>query len=516
VTQTLAPGATDAADLTAAATTMQAVALSLGAYGWDSTVTVGDGSALDRSTVQNVEIAGEVGGTSDSIYPVSAGALITYTGAPMAGAMLDAEGPIRIGLRNLTLDAVNKAAIGLDLKHVFHGVLADVNVLHATTIGIRQSAYQAPANTYTGGSVTTMHRVAVSMLNATGAKAFYIGNESGGPGLDVSRCAYYDCTALTGDDPTSAGFVLGFVDNSVLYNPFAYSAGARRSVGLLIKPQAGNPAYPCNIGALGGVFMGGIGLDNSDGPWLPDTNSAEGIWGVINCGDMNDPNKNLWPESRDLGGHEGINLFTSTAVQLDRHQPEVYRDRFISYGLTAPQPFRKSLYTPVTGTTAWTLVWSMVIPANYFRVFNRMPHANAYLLDRQLWLPANLVFFNNTGAQIMARLRATIGPTGVEKTITDTGDLPLDTSPYYRFGEAEITIQARQAALEYCSGVVRIFQPGSGGGATMQPIDPTLHRGGAKSGLDFDTTAENTLRVEMKVSNPAALAGFNFGVGLRI
>lgn len=516
---TLAPGATDAADLTSAATTMQAVALSLGAYSWSTGVVVGNGSALDHSTVQNVEIAGEVGGASDSVLPVSAGALITYTGAPTAGAMLDAEGPIRIGLRNLTLDAVSKAAIGLDLKHVLHGTLADVNMLHATDVGIRQSAYvPLPANTYANGALTVFDRVAVSMLAATGAKAFYIGNGIGG----TSRCAWYDCTALTGDDPTSAGFVLGFTDNIVLYNPFAYSAGApstgRRSVGLLIKPQAGGPAYPSEVNIYAGVFLGGIGLDASEQDWRPDTNGGRGLgfW-PLNDGDMNDPDKNLWPESKNLGGREGINGFTSTAVQLDRHQPEVYRDRFISYGLTAPQPFRKKVYTPVTGTTTPTTVWSATLPPNYLRVFDRMPHANAYLNDRQIEWSANLSFYNYTGSDVNARVKVYAGPTGgPEACFFDSDNLKLLSDIFYRRGKLVFTIQNRGTTppTQFVDGEIQVFKPGSGGGGVAKDID--IWRGLQKSGLALDPTVENVIRVEMSVSNTAAIAAFNFGKAVRI
>lgn len=507
--------------------------------------TIGNGNATKVSDVQNIKLRGSGAGTGALLVHNVNPSLIRWMGVGVGSRMLRALGPLRIEIDDLAFDGAYRVLDGWDLMHAFATYGERWSVLRMNQRGVVQNAYQNPVGVYLGGGAGHFAKFQVASQGAAGFIGFDVGGDALVPGLDIATFTYEDGQVLIGDDTTisaadwqngvwdpattSAAFRARFADNVVARRVLMSPAGERRGHSIRIRPPAGARPFPTDWFLDNSSPVGKFALDTADcGPtgWEPDKNSGRGFTGTISTGDRSDPSKigvDNFPESRDLGGKEGINLRSETGIEIDRHQQEQWRDGFLTYGATVLR--RDNTPSSLTGTLTPTNVFSFVIPPKALRVFDRTPNANVYRWDRQVLLNASLAFLNDVdpagvtpSLRLKAYLTAVVGGAPVDKLIFDAilGEvaLPLARSPAYRSIDLELRLQARGVNnLQMTTGNVRVFAPFSGG-VLARALE--INKGQGQSAINADGNLEQTLRVEATLSHSSAnmVLNANFATAL--
>lgn len=428
-----------------------------GTYKWNSTVTIGDGTASSASTKNNIQLIGSGGGftTSESLAaPIQAATRIKWGGA-LGGTMLQIFGPISGGqLSGMMFDCSALANTAIYMMHPYTWDFSDIVVTEW-----RGEAWQwlarnnAPSfGVYTGSCDNTLTRIRIAGgATATNNACMVVGTASGAPGdLDVCRNTFDTCVFIAPDGATNSSFVARFCDLLSFYQCFLYSPGAGLAATLRVLPPTGLTMFPSGLAFYNCSLHRKPLIDPTWNP--PDVNSNGQNSGI-----------HFYPYSSDLINEEpdyskGIHGFTHNGMAIAKRQMKLQKGSDISE--TAVVVSRAVVPVTVSNTVTQTNIYSYVVPAGMVTA------------DRRLRLKLHGVYLNNSGANRDVLFRVFLGAS-LALEILITG-LPSSANPRAWALQVDITAQ-NSVTTQFAEGE---FKMGAASASGVFAAPQTVFTGG--------------------------------------
>jgi hypothetical protein len=487
-----------------------------GIYGYAgaSGIVLGDGDAINVSTKQSLGLIGENSGAGTFLAGTNKskqGTMIRYIGSTVATYSLDVRGPISFRVENLVFDGGLYTTQFCNIKHAINANVKNVFAYNHTTRGIRFGAYATHSGVFTGCSNIICEDVQISGVGAAPFEAWIFGDGTG-IGYDPSLIHLIRCGAFVSDDTTAAswsttggrtantssGIVLGFCDNLVFDQCFVSVSGQRRGNGVLIRPAAGAVpinAYPLEVTFRDCPLIGGFFSDYTNNTWNPMLGGGRGI----NCTPLNDADAADpgyigvagRPSTGTLFPNGGFNGFTSSGVDVDRHQIAMERRSVIAYTVSTVARQQNSISVNNTTTATDTLTFN--VPAAMLKELDRTLNASAYKIDRKLRIEMDGSYFNDSGAASNLTITVTYGG----QTMFSSGAISVANSGGYRaiILEVEFGLANAGVAVQQSRGVLTLGAPGSAGA--------TAATGGARydmiqTGFTVNSDAAQDLKITLQ------------------
>jgi hypothetical protein len=481
-------GADDTAAIDAAVAALvtgQSLYFPRGIYGYAGTsgIALGDGDASTVSTKQSLSLIGENSGAGTFLAGENKskqGTMIRYIGSTVATYSLDVKGPISFRVENLVFDGGFYATQFCNIKHAINANIKNVFAYNYNTRGVRFGAYATHTGVFTGCSNIICEDVQVSGVGAAAFEAWIFG-DGAGLGYDPSLIHLIRCGAFISDDTTagswsatggrtantSSGFVLGFCDNLVFDQCFVSVSGQRRGNGVLIRPAAGSApidAYPLEVSFRDCPLIGGFFSDYTNNTWNPRSGGGRGInCTPYNDGDAADPGYigvAGRPSTGTIFPNGCFNGFTSSGVDVDRHQTAMERNGVIAYTVSTVARQQNTVGVNNTVTATDTLTFN--VPAAMLKELDRTLNATSYKIDRKLRIEMDGSYFNNSGGASNFTVTVTYGG----QAMFNSGAISVASIAAYRaiILEVEFGLTNSGVAAQTSIGSLLIGGAGSAGG----------------------------------------------------